>query len=66
MSRPTTVERAYQLAQHGPCLSLIDIRLQLKREGHEAVESHLAGRTIASHLRRLCRDRAALRAARVV
>ena len=66
MTRPSTVERAYQLAQHGPCHTLLDIRLQLKREGHEAVESHLAGRTIAAHLRRLCRDRAALRAAQPV
>ena len=53
MYRPTTIERAYELAQSGPCQSLDEVRAQLKRERHESVESHLSGPTIGRQLRAL-------------
>ena len=53
MHRPTTIERAFELAQHGPCESLGDVRSQLKRERHESVEEHLSGPTIGRQLRAL-------------
>jgi hypothetical protein len=53
MYRPTTIERAYELAQYGPCESLDDVRAQLKRERHESVEGHLSGPTISRQLRAL-------------
>lgn len=54
MHRPTTIERAYQLARSGDCASVQDIREQLIREHHESVEAHLRGPTIGNHLRALC------------
>ncbi|MCJ8157793.1 hypothetical protein [Sphingomonas sp. LaA6.9] len=54
MHRPTTIERAYQLARSGTCASVQDIRQQLNHEHHEAVEAHLLGPTIVHHLRELC------------
>ena len=53
MHRPTTIERAFELAQHGPCESLDEVRAQLKRERHESVGSHLSGPTISRQLRAL-------------
>jgi len=50
MGRVSTIERAYQLARDGPCTSLTDIRRQLKREKHEAVDQHLSGRSLARDL----------------
>ena len=44
------VERAFQLARGCSCRSLDDIRRQLKREGFEAVDSHLDGGTIKRQL----------------
>ncbi|RJF93183.1 hypothetical protein D3876_02140 [Sphingomonas cavernae] len=58
MHRPKTIERAYQLARSGSCASVQDIRQQLIREHHEAVEAHLRGPTIGHHLKELC-ERAA-------
>ena len=51
-----TVERAFQLARSGSCRTLDEIRLVLKREGHDAVEGHLAGSAIRADLRRLCAE----------
>lgn len=51
MYRPTTIERAYELAQYGPCESLDDVRIQLKRERHEFITDHLSGPTIGRQLR---------------
>jgi hypothetical protein len=53
MYRPTTIERAYELARSGPCHSLNEVRAQLKRERHESIESHLSGPTIGRQLRAL-------------
>jgi hypothetical protein len=51
MHRPTTIERAFELARSGPCESLEEVRTQLKRERHEAVDSHLSGPSIGRQLR---------------
>jgi hypothetical protein len=51
--RPTTVERAFELARSGDCRSLPDIVAALKRERHESVEAHLAGPSIRKDLKRL-------------
>jgi hypothetical protein len=53
MNRPTTIERAYELAQFGPCQNLDEVRAQLKRERHEMVEDHLSGPMISRQLRAL-------------
>jgi hypothetical protein len=52
--RPSTLERAYELARSGTVANVDGIRAQLKREGHEAVDAHLLGPAIRRHLRDLC------------
>ena len=51
--RPTTVERAFQLARSGACDSLPSIIAALKGERHESVEAHLAGPSIRKDLKRV-------------
>ena len=53
----STVERAYELAREGPCVSIDDIRHRLEREHYSSVTSHLSGPTIRRQLRQICRDR---------
>jgi hypothetical protein len=50
--RPTTVERAFELARSGRCDSLPAIAAALKDERHEAVDAHLAGPSIRRDLKR--------------
>lgn len=50
--RPTTVERAFELARSGRCDNLPAIVAALKGERHEAVDAHLAGPSIRKDLRR--------------
>lgn len=50
MQRLSTVERAFELARSGPCDSVGQIRLQLRRERHDAVDSHLSGSAIRRQL----------------
>jgi hypothetical protein len=50
--RPTTVERAFELARSGRCDNLPAIVAMLKGERHEAVDAHLAGPSIRKDLRR--------------
>jgi hypothetical protein len=52
--RPTTLERAYQLARTGSCKGVGDIRAQLKREGFPDIPGQLYGPTLARALNRLC------------
>ena len=52
-SRPSTVERAFELARTGQCRTLPEIIALLKRERHDAVEAHLAGPSIRKDLKRL-------------
>lgn len=51
--RPTTVERAFELANSGQCDNLPDIVAKLKGERHESVDAHLAGPSIRKDLRRV-------------
>jgi hypothetical protein len=37
--RPTTLERAYELARSGECRTVGDIKTRLQQEGHERVRS---------------------------
>ena len=50
MQCPSTVERAFELARSGPCDSVGEIRLQLRRERHDAVDGHLSGSAIRRQL----------------
>ena len=52
--RPTTIERAYQLAEGGTCRTVGDIKAQLQAEGHERVQDRLYGGSLTSALRKLC------------
>ena len=52
--RPTTIERAYQLAAGGDCQKIGDIKMALKIEGFGSIQNHLYGLTITRALRKLC------------
>ena len=51
--RLTTVERAYEIARTGECLSLDELVRQLKSEQYEAVDAHTSGPTIRRDLRQI-------------
>lgn len=51
--RPTTVERAFELARSGQCDNLPAIVAALKGERHKSVDAHLAGPSIRKDLRRI-------------
>lgn len=52
--RPTTLERAYELARSGQCRTVGDIKARLQSEGHERVQDRLYGASLTSALRKLC------------
>jgi hypothetical protein len=52
LTRPTTVERAFELARLGAYETLPELAALLKRERHDAVDAHLAGRSIRRDLHR--------------
>ena len=52
--RPTTIERAYELAKGGTCRTVGDIKAKLQAEGHERVQDRLYGGSLTSALRKLC------------
>ena len=45
-----TIERAFELAREGRCRSVNDIRLALKSERFENIDSHLSGSQIKKDL----------------
>ena len=51
--RPTTIERAYEIAQSGESTSLDDLMLQLKTERFEGVDVHIASASIRRDLRQI-------------
>ncbi len=55
-TRPSTLERAFELARSGECTSTSEIRLRLKRERYDQVEAHLQGPSISRQLRLLCEE----------
>ncbi len=52
MTGLTTIERAFVLASEGSCRTVNDIRVQLKRERHDAVDAHLAGSDLQRQLKK--------------
>ncbi len=50
------IERAYELAKSGRYRSLGVIKSELKRMGYVMVDSHIAGASLSSTLRRLCAE----------
>ncbi len=52
--RPTTLERAYELARSGECRTVGEIKARLQQEGHERVQDRLYGGSLTSALRKLC------------
>jgi hypothetical protein len=52
--RPTTVERAFELARSGRYANVQEIAATLKRERYESVDAHLAGPSIRQSLRLRC------------
>lgn len=52
--RPTTVERAYDLARSGEFSTVGAIKDRLKREGYSDIAGQLYGPTIQRALRDLC------------
>jgi len=52
--RPTTIERAYQLAEGGDCRTVGEIKQKLQAEGHERVQENLYGASLTGALRKLC------------
>jgi hypothetical protein len=51
--RPTTLERAFELARSGSYTAVTEIAAVLKRERHDSVDAHLAGPSVRRDLRRL-------------
>lgn len=52
--RPTTLERAYELARGGGCRTVTEIKQRLQIEGYERVRDSLYGQSLTADLRRLC------------
>lgn len=52
--RPTTIERAYELARSGACRTVGDIKARLQAEGYEGVKDRLYGASMTGALRKLC------------
>lgn len=53
--RPTTLERAYQLAEGGECQTVSEIKLRLQAEGFANIQDQLFGLTTARALRDRCK-----------
>ncbi|MET4683280.1 hypothetical protein [Brevundimonas faecalis] len=54
IDRPTTLERAYQLAESGACRTVGEVKQALAQEGYDRVRDALYGGSITSALRKLC------------
>ncbi len=54
--RPTTIERAYELARSGACRTVGEIKAKLQAEGYEGVKDRLYGASMTGALRKLCAD----------
>lgn len=52
--RPTTLERAYQLAESGQCRTVSDVKRRLSEEGFDRVADQLYGPSITNALRDRC------------
>lgn len=54
--RPTTLERAYQLAREGRCRTVSDIKQALSSEGYDRIQDALYGPKLSADLRKLCQQ----------
>ena len=54
--RPTTLERAYELAREGRCRTVSDIKQALSSEGFDRIQDSLYGPTLSAALRKLCQE----------
>jgi hypothetical protein len=54
MYRPSTIERAYALAETGEFETLVELKARLNAEGCTNVETALRSRHIQGHLRAIC------------
>ncbi len=52
--RRTTLERAYELARSGECVSLTAVKARLKAEGYHDADRQLYGPALGKALRQLC------------
>lgn len=59
MPEKTIIERAYELARTGPCLSVEEIRHQLRKECYTNITEHLSGLSIRRQLSALMRKKVA-------
>jgi hypothetical protein len=55
-NRPTTIERAYELARGGACRTVGDLKQQLSSEGYDRIQDALYGPTLTAALRKLCQE----------
>jgi hypothetical protein len=53
--RPTTVERAYQIAASGEYGTVTDVSEALRKEGYDA-RAHFVGRILPTTLRRMIKE----------
>ena len=51
--RPTTIERAFELARSGECRTMPELKHRLRREQMESVDVHLGGKLTRSQLTEL-------------
>ena len=54
--RPTTIERAYQLAESGSCRTVGDVKQALKTEGYDRIQDALYGGAVTAALRKRCQE----------
>ena len=56
--RPSTIERAFQLARSGECAGAAAIKERLNDEGYSDVAGQISGPVLLKQLRRLCTEAA--------
>ena len=54
--RPTTIERAYHLAESGSCRSIGEVKIRLRAEGYRDVQEALVGLAITRALKQRCKN----------
>jgi len=57
LTETSTIQRAIELAQNGPCRNVEEIRVQLRRERFSNITEHLAGLSIRKQLVALIQQR---------
>jgi len=52
--KPTTLERAFELARSGECSGVAQIRIRLRAEGYRDGQAHTSGMSIRKQLDKIC------------